>query len=593
MRLALALGVALCALPAESRARVFRFGELEGIFDASLAYGLLVRTEGRDSDRIGVGNGGTDATVNLDDGNLNYGKGVVSNQLRGTAELGLRWRNFGAFVRGVGFYDFETEIGDTERTRLSRDARWLVGAGAELQDAYVTANWNPWGMPVQLRVGRQVLNWGESTLLRFGVDVVNPIDLLAVVQPTTTFRDLFRRQGMVWGVANLTEAVAVEAFYQYEWVPVRRPPIGWFFSVDDVDGAGGMADAFEGLGLFSDQGTDLEEAFGASVPGGDSFDPDFMRIPSAGRNTPDDQGQFGFAVQAFLPVLNATKLALHFVNYHSRLPLLNGFTADAGVVATTDDADVAATEAALGVSREAAETITISRLANGTRVGVRYPENIRMVGLSFSTATVRTGTLFSGEIAHHFGWPVQKPREALILASLSPVQYTGASAELLRDASRALFGRVLGAEEFARGWNRTGKTQLELTVAQLSGPRLGFSRAVIAFDVGYVHVSDLPDSSPWDENSWGYRLSAGVTYDGIFGGLTVRPRVAFTHDVHGVTPFPGGAFVEDRKSLTVSLGFQFTQRWTSQVAYARNMSGGRWNFREDRDFLRFNLFFYY
>ena len=354
-----------------------------------------------------------------------------------------------------------------------------------------------------------------------------------------------------------------------------------------------MSAAFEGLGRFSDQGTDLAEAFGATVPGGDSFDRDFMRIPKKGRNEPDDQGQFGIAVQTFLPVLNATKLALHFVNYHSRLPLVNGFTADPGTVSSTDDAAVAATEALLGVSRPDAETIAISRLANGTRVGVTYPENIRMLGMSFSTAANRTGTLLAGEIAHHFGWPIQTPREALILASLSPVQYTGESADLLRDASRALYGRVLGADEVAKGWQRTDKTQAALTVGQLFGPRLGASQTLLSFDVGWVHISGLPDTNPFDDDSWGYRLAAGMTYDGVLGGLTLRPRVLFTHDVNGTMPGPGTAFVEGRKSVTVSLGFQLTQRWTAEVGYVNTFGGGRENLLRDRDFMRFNLFFYY
>jgi hypothetical protein len=592
-RLLLCLGLALGLVPAESGARLIRFGEVLGVFNFSMAYGILARVEGRDADLIGIGNGGNALSVNIDDGNLNYGTGIVANQLRGTGELAVRWRNFGAFLRGYGFYDFETEIAGPDRIGLGDNAHWQVGAGAELQDAYLTAQWRPWGMPVQLRVGNQVVNWGESNFLRFGVDVVNPIDLLALFQPTTTFRDLFRRQGMVWGAASLTENVAVEAFYQYDWEPVRLAPVGWFSSADDLIGGDGMGDAFEGLGQFSDRGTDLAEAFGATLPGGDSFDPDFMRLPQAGRDQPCDQGQFGVAVQAFLPVLNATKLALHFVNYHSRLPLVNGFTAEPALVAATDDAAVAATEALLGVSRADAETITISRLGNGTRVGVSYPENIRMLGLSFSTATIRTGTLFAGEVSHHFGWPIQTPREALILASLSPVQYTGESADLLRDTSRALYGRALGADEVAKGWERSGKTQASLTLGQLLGPRLGTSQTLLNFDVGLVHISDLPDTNPFDETSWGYRLSAAMTYDGVLGGLTLRPRVLFTHDVNGTTPGPGVAFVEGRKTLSVILGFQLTQRWTAEVGYVGSFGGGPTNLTKDRDFVRFNLFFYY
>ena len=58
-----------------------------------------------------------------DDGDLNQDPGLVSNMLRTTGEVTLRWRNFGAYVRGFGFYDFEQELNDRARTQLSGKAR--------------------------------------------------------------------------------------------------------------------------------------------------------------------------------------------------------------------------------------------------------------------------------------------------------------------------------------------------------------------------------------------------------------------------------------------------------------------------------------
>jgi hypothetical protein len=114
---------------------------------------------------------------------------------------------------------------------------------------------------------------------------------VSLSQPTTTFRDLFVRQGMVWGVANLTEHIAVEAFYQYDWERVPLPPVGWFFSGDDLLGIDTNV-AFEGFGAFSDLGTDLDAAFNPTKRSL-GFDPDFMKLASSGRDEPGDQGQFG------------------------------------------------------------------------------------------------------------------------------------------------------------------------------------------------------------------------------------------------------------------------------------------------------------
>jgi hypothetical protein len=589
------LGATLCALLLPSLARaseLFRAGEVEGVVNFSLAYGILARVEKRDPNLVGVGNGGKANTVNNDDGNLNYAPGIASNQLRGSAELALRWRNFGAFVRGNGFYDFETELGGGRRTELSRKGSWVVGAGAQLQDAYLTADFDVGEVPVQLRVGRQAINWGETNFLRFGVDVVNPIDLAALTQPTTTSRDLFVRQGMLWGVANLTETLAVEAFYQFEWQPVGLPPVGWLFSADDLLGAD-VNVAFDGFGRFSDQGTDLDAAFHpTNQPLG--FDANFMKIYSSGRDEPDNQRQFGLALQSFLPVLNASKLALSFVNYHSRLPLVNGQTADPAAVAGTSDLAVAQRELSYGISRSDAELLALSDLANGTRYSVVYPEDIKMLGLGFSTATVTTGTLIAGELSYHFNWPLQIPREEVLAASLSPVEFTSPLAQAFKSTSLGVYG----PNQTVTGWTDTGKAQLAASLVQLLGPRLGASQSLLSFDVAWVHFDDLPSSSPFDASSWGYRAVAALTYEGIFGAFTLTPLLRWTHDVDGVTPGPGGAFIEERKTLTASLDLQYTQRWTASLSYLRDfggthIKGANVNLLEDRDFVRFNVIFHY
>lgn len=585
--------VCMIFLPASADAsKLFRFGNVEGIVNLSVGYGFLARVEERDPDLVGVGNGGNAASVNFDDGNLNYDPGIVANQLRGTAELALRWKNFGAFVRASGFYDFETELGGGRRTELSNDGHWAVGAGVNLQDAYLTANFRVADVPMQLRVGNQVVNWGESSFLRFGLDVINPLDLVAVAQPTTTRRDIFVRQGMIWGVANPTENIAVEAFYQYDWEPVALPPVGWFFSADDLFGVDTNV-GLDGFGAFSDQGTDLDAAFDPmNQPLG--FDSEFMRIYPGSHHEPNAQGQFGFAVQAFVPALNASKFALHFMNYHSRLPLMNGLTADSLSVASTSDAAVDARRANFGVTRESAELLAVSDLANATHYDFVYPEDIKMLGLGFSTATVSTGTLIAAELSHHFNWPLQVPKEEVLAASLSPVEFTSPLADIFQGTSLGAFG----ANQLVTGWYDTGKTQLSVNVAQLLGPRLGAAQSLLAFDVGWVHISDLPSSSPLDADSWGYRLSGTLTYEGVLGALTVRPALRFTHDVDGVTPGPGGAFIEDRKTVGAFVEVQYTQRWTASLGYVADFGGVRptgaaVNLLEDRDFMRFNVIFHY
>jgi hypothetical protein len=421
---------------------------------------------------------------------------------------------------------------------------------------------------------------------------------------------------MLWAAANLTEEVAIEGYYQYDWERVRTLPVGWFFSDNDTVGVDGLGAAMVGAGLFSDRGTDLDAFF--QLPAGTlGFDRDFMRIPGFGSREPSNQGQGGFTVQAILPRLNSTKLALHFVNYHSRLPLVSARTADAAAVAATSPAAVAARAAALApvyeaeglppaeaalAAADAASTLTIGEYASEASYFVTYPEDIRMLGLSFNTATLRTGTLVSGEVSHHFDYPFQILPGDVFNAAFSPIEF---------DPS---FGQgplgAFGPGEVVPGVARRGRTQLELGIRQLLGPRLGASQSALGVDFGWVHVHDLPSrdrlrfTAPGvtgpddfghlpDADSWGYRLLAALTYDGVLGAFTVQPHVAWLHDVGGVTPAPGGSFVAGRKAVSVGVSVDYTNTWLLRLAYTGLFGAGRFNLLNDRDFVSFQLSWFY
>ena len=138
-----ALGVLLlCLLPCTAVSWDFRVADVEGLANVTLAYGLLSRMQGRDKDIIAIANGGTLPSANADDGNLNQDPGVVSNMLRTTGEVTLRWRNFGVYVRGFAFYDFQQEVHDLERTQLGGKARDIVGKDVGLLDHYLSVRFH-------------------------------------------------------------------------------------------------------------------------------------------------------------------------------------------------------------------------------------------------------------------------------------------------------------------------------------------------------------------------------------------------------------------------------------------------------------------
>ena len=138
-------------------------GSLQGIYDFEVAYGARYRLDDPDKPIVALISDGSNLQNSLlDDGNLNYDKNdLVSNMVRTTGELTLRLGNFGAFVRGYAFYDYENDQEDRARTALSSTADDQVSQEADFLDAYLSARFSVGDFPVQVRAGDQVVAWGQ------------------------------------------------------------------------------------------------------------------------------------------------------------------------------------------------------------------------------------------------------------------------------------------------------------------------------------------------------------------------------------------------------------------------------------------------
>jgi hypothetical protein len=77
------------------------------------------------------------------------------------------------------------------------------------------------------------------------------------------------------------------------------------------------------------------------------------------------------------------------------------------------------------------------------------------------------------------------------------------------------------------------------------------------------------------------------------GGLRLQPSLIWTHDVKGTGAGPAVAFVEKRKSITAGVSMEYNHRWTASLSYTSFFDGTPTNLLADRDFMRFNLSFYY
>lgn len=581
----------------------FRSGPVYGMFDLNLAYGLLYRTEDRNEDIIAIASGGNASSANIDDGTLNYDTGVASNMVGANGEITLNWGPFTAFTRAIAFYDFEQEDSNREHRQFESADLDAIGSDVALRDYYLSARFSPGGMPIIVRVGDQVVNWGETSFVRDGVDTINPLDILGGTQPVRSPRNARLPQGMVWAAANLTETFALEAFYQYEWEPVTLPPAGSFLSTSDITGDGRRKFLQLGNGLFSDLGTDLDAAF--QLPAGTlGFDEAFLQMPQRPDRTPSDDGQYGIALMQITHGATALKWGLHYVRYHSRLPLIGGVTANRAAIDATDPEDVAeiaaglaplyqdqglTEEEALAAAQNSASQLALSAYANQAGYYLEYPEDISMFAATFNTATLRTGTLIAAEISHHVDVPLQLDVNSVVAAALSPIRFDPG------------FGMgplgSYGADTYIPGFVRKDRTQLAFTTLQILGKRLGSVQTLVGVDGAYIHIHDFPGKGEpqlnapggGDTGSWGYRLFGQLNYANVFGAVNLSPRVGFSHDVSGYTPAPFSAFWQGRKAISIGLGGDYINRLTADLSYTAFFGGGSDNPLQDRDFIRFNI----
>ena len=578
----------------------FQLGEIEGRFDSQLSIGASWRATDRDPDLIATANGGSATSLNsgsYDDGDLNFDEGDAFTQtLKGVHDLELRYDNVGAFVRGKYWYDFELEDNEQNHgntndygsgTTLSDKGfnDYAKFSGAELLDAYVFAELELNDQPLDVRVGRQVVNWGESTFVQGGINAINPIDVNAFRRPGAEIKEGLLPVNMAFASLGLTDNLTVEGFYQLEWEPTAVDGCGTYFSTNDFapEGCNGIR-----LPLpLSDENYFNSTVATAAL----GYDPVIYRNAD-GRREADDDGQFGLAFRYLAEDLNYTEFGFYAMNYHSRVPVISA------VNTSSTSADfTAAYVAALGggATAQQAGVAAIGTLVDTTYF-ISYPEDTQLVGLSFST---NIGDIaWSGEISHRKDVPVQINGPLLVSAIVN--QYSTGSGNTAADSlvSNAGTGGTIS------GFSQFDITQLQSTFIKFYDQVLGASRLALIGEVAWTHVHSLDEGANAlkygrpgafgytagdtegfvTQDSWGYVARANLSYSDVFAGVNLTPQISFKHGVDGYGPQPGAAFNEGEKSVSLSLTADYLNQYSVQLSYT-DFFGGDFNALDDRDFV--------
>ena len=640
--MAAACALALWLAAPATHGLTFNLGEMTGSFDSTFSAGVAYRLEDPARDLYGTtstfkGVAGLAASVNGDDGDLNYGKGLYSEVIKGTHDLQLRYHDVTTFVRVTYFKDFEVGHPDHQRTPLSELGRRRVESNASLLDAYLSYKFTAGDLPVNLRVGSQVLSWGESTFIPNGINAINPVDVARLRMPGSELREALKPVPMVSGSVSLNQALSFDAYYLLAFKKTDIDPRGSYFSSNDFASFGGQ-NVFLGFGALPDSGT-----LGA--------------VPRANDRYPRSSGQFGLALRYLASSLGDTEFGLYFERYHSRMPVISAITPtnaintnltgpltavfmSTGLSQAVAGAQAAGLWAMIVKSLTAPATLTPVEIgtlqapqtqaaiagakklaflgAAGTgRYFIEYPDDISLVGVSFNTTLGKTGISLQGEISYKGDQPLQVDDVELLFAAMSALDTPGGT---VYGANNQLGNYAGHLATEVSGYKRYDVWQAQATATKLFGRLFGASQWSLVGEIGAIEVPDLPakdvlrfdgpgtytsgstafmtntgnnialtPATPYkgfaDRFSWGYQVLAKFDYNNLFAGVNCSPSISFAQDIHGNTPLPLGNFVSGRRTLSLGVEFTYQNKWALDLRYVNYSGAGSFNLIHDRDFI--------
>ncbi len=404
-----AVGVGLIAASTTANALEYNFGGVQVFFDTTVTAGVSMRVAERNNKFVSTANGGPvedtgdvvtfsglasaaslpgvtqtvsldtevgadkfAGSINGDDGRLNFDQGdLTSGVIKMTNDIQANYENYKFFARVSSFYDAVLDDDSSyERFALNEGGKTDAARDIDLLDFYVSADYEVGGLPLNLRVGKQVINWGEGTFILNGINTIAPLDVGAFRRPGVEIKEGLLPVWALYGSIGLPYDISLEAFYQLEWSAYEFDRPGTPFATSDALLQGGVANGgafvtsgnrpggFTGRNCSSP--TALSAAFDAAYTTGTTFlnlacpgaggtnslvdfrntvpasvGGEAYRIATSGNGTPgtgfadighlghqdpSDSGQYGVAARWYSEELNSTEFGFYFMNYHSRLP---------------------------------------------------------------------------------------------------------------------------------------------------------------------------------------------------------------------------------------------------------------------------------
>ena len=542
---------ALALTASQAQAFEFKVGEFDAFVDTVFSASTAMRTESAKH------HGAADPTGQWSV--FNDAGDIYSSPLSLLTDAGIGNGDFGLFTRFSYRYDYTIRSKDCtncERSNLwplapaafnqgvpeqqlvdgiSEGAQNQAGKKFTLYDLFVYGNFRVLDRPLNVRVGKQVVSWGESNIMGGGISQMqNPSDMSKATTPGTEIKETLLPQETAYFNLGITDNISLEAYYTWNWRNSVFVPVGTFFSPFDFLGEG--------------------------------YNPDlFVRgIEFAGRDEPSG-GQWGVNMHFILESLNFADLGFYYVRSHAYTgyiglnedyvtrpdPARPGRDTLAGYEwKYGEDQDTYGIslngEALFGASfamefnlkqnffdtRECRNLFGISAVGvpdlGGLQVGQAFGPS-----LDFDPSTVYANTIDGCDI-----------NASDVYTYLLNFTYSGGTDFLGADTINLVFdGSAVWITELEHGDNTD---RIDLRPNQ-------FGTTV---DPGIFEGVDGLDR-PITDFSWGYAAVAGLVYNNVFMNVNVAPTLIFVHNVEGYTPVNAGSLVENQRTVIAKVGFTY------------------------------------
>jgi hypothetical protein len=407
-----------------------------------------------------------------------------------------------------------------------------------LLDAYVYGSFAVGSSDLQVRLGNQVVNWGESIFIQ-GVNQINPIDVPAARRAGAELKEILLPVWMAYANWGFSKG-SLELFYQLKWENTSVDGCGTYFTATStlVSSDPGSCRNLTPIGGQLGQVVNgvIVPQFGSLSYMGSSG----IYVPAVKGIDAGDSGQFGAAFRFPVDAID-TEIGLYAMNIHSRLPYTGGYGGTAPrdlppqIRAALTAAGAIGTDAygeywVSGTSRfrnmfprlesGIEQTLAANGITYDLESGVgfwQYPEDIQIYGVSAATNLLGWST--SAEVSYQVDVPVQMNGNDVLGAS-----YLGIGP--VRDYAKEVSERDPG-ERRLNGYERFDKTQAQVNVVKTFSNILGSQNLLVVGELG-GQWNNIPDYT-----KGGIRYGRGFMY-----GTGSGPEYAPGGSPQGQTSIP-------------------------------------------------------